>query len=185
MLRAIFGSFANAKKKPKHAPNRLKWVAYVGGKRESRRIMGDHIYDMHDMIERKEFPDAVVIEVREVDGHFQRKLKGAPQDFLSSAMFRHTHGYYYIPFRSLYSRNLTNLMMAGRCFSCTHVGLCGPRVMNTCGQMGIATGFAAALCKKHAALPREVGKSHIAELKELIGFDGSKPEHNPSTRQPH
>ena len=50
MLRAIFGSFANAKKNPKYAPNRLKWVAYVGGKRESRRLMGDHIYDMHDAV---------------------------------------------------------------------------------------------------------------------------------------
>jgi hypothetical protein len=71
-------------------------------------------------------------------------------------------------------------MMAGRNFSCTHVGLCGPRVMNTCGQMGIATGFAAVLCKKHSASPRTVGKSHIKELKGLIGFDGSKPVHNPS-----
>jgi hypothetical protein len=115
-----------------------------------------------------------------VDGHFQRKLKGAKQDFLSAAMFRHTGGYYYIPFRSLYSRNLSNLMMAGRNFSCTHVGLCGPRVMNTCGQMGIATGFAAVLCKKHSVSPRAVGKSHIKELKGLIGFDGSKPTHNPS-----
>jgi hypothetical protein len=52
--------------------------------------------------------------------------------------------------------------------------------MNTCGQMGIATGFAAALCKKHSASPRVVGKSHIKELKELIGFDESKPVHNPS-----
>ena len=53
MLRAIFGSFANAKKNPKYAPNRLKWVAYVGGKRESRRLMGDHIYDMHDAVKRR------------------------------------------------------------------------------------------------------------------------------------
>ena len=180
MLRAIFGSFSNAKKNPKYAPNRLAWVAYVGGKRESRRIMGDHIYDMHDAVERREFSDAVVVEKREVDGHFQRKLKGSKQDFLSAAMFRHTGGHYYIPFRSFYSRNLTNLMMAGRCFSCTHVGLCGPRVMNTCGQMGIATGFAAALCKKHNANPREIGKSHISELRKLIGFDGSKPLGNPS-----
>ena len=180
MLRAIFGSFANAKKNPKYAPYQLKWVAYIGGKRESRRLMGDHIYDMHDAVERKEFPDAVVVEKREVDGHFQRKLKGAKQDFLSSAMFRHTSGHYYIPFRSLYSRNLSNLMMAGRCFSCTHVGLCGPRVMNTCGQMGIATGFAASLCKKHTTSPRQIGKAHMQELKKLIGFEGSKPLGNPS-----
>ena len=163
MLRAIFGSFSNAKKNPKYAPNKLKWVAYVGGKRESRRLMGDHIYDMHDAIKRREFPDAVVVEKREVDGHYQRKLKGAKEDFLSTAMFHKTGGYYFIPFRSFYSRNLSNLMMAGRCFSCTHVGLCGPRVMNTCGQMGIATGFAAVLCKKYGANPKEVGKSHIKE----------------------
>jgi hypothetical protein len=54
--------------------------------------------------------------------------------------------------------------------------------MNTCGQMGIATGFAAVLCKKYSASPRTVGKSHIKELKALIGFDGSKPMHNPSKR---
>ena len=182
MLRAIFGSFANAKKNPKNAPNKLKWVAYVGGKRESRRLIGDHIYDMHDAIKRREFPDAVVVEKREVDGHYQRKLKGAKEDFLSTAMFHKTGGYYYIPFRSFYSRNLSNLMMAGRCFSCTHVGLCGPRVMNTCGQMGIATGFAAVVCKKHNASPKEVGQTHIKELRELIGFDRVKLVNNPSKK---
>ncbi len=180
MLRAIFGSFANAKKNPKYAPYKLTWVAYVGGKRESRRLMGDHIYDMHDAIKRREFHDAVVVEKREVDGHYQRKLKGAKEDFLSTAMFHKTGGYYFIPFRSFYSRNLSNLMMAGRCFSCTHVGLCGPRVMNTCGQMGIATGYAAVLCKKHNASPKEVGQSHIKELRKLIGFEETKLVNNPS-----
>ena len=180
MLRAIFGSFANAKKNPKYAPYKLTWVAYVGGKRESRRLMGDHIYEMHDAIKRREFHDAVVVEKREVDGHYQRKLKGAKEDFLSTAMFHKTGGYYFIPFRSFYSRNLSNLMMAGRCFSCTHVGLCGPRVMNTCGQMGIATGYAAVLCKKHNASPKEVGQSHIKELRKLIGFEETKLVNNPS-----
>ena len=180
MLRAIFGSFANAKKNPKYAPYKLTWVAYVGGKRESRRLMGDHIYEMHDAIKRREFPDAVVVEKREVDGHYQRKLKGAKEDFLSTAMFHKTGGYYFIPFRSFYSRNLSNLMMAGRCFSCTHIGLCGPRVMNTCGQMGIATGYAAVLCKKHNASPKEVGQSHIKELRKLIGFEETKLVNNPS-----
>jgi len=61
-------------------------------------------------------------------------------------------------------------MMAGRCFSCSHIGLAGPRVMKTCGQMGIATGYAAALCKKHGATPREVGRQHIDELRRLIGI---------------
>ena len=77
---------------------------------------------------------------------------------------------YYVPFRCLYSRNIANLMMAGRCFSCSHVGLGGPRVMRTLGQMGVATGYAAALCKKHSATPREVGKKHIKELLALTGY---------------
>ena len=97
--------------------------------------------------------------------------KGAAVDFLSEAMFYSTGGLYYIPFRSLYSRTIANLMMAGRCFSCSHIGLAGPRVMKTCGQMGIATGYAAALCKKHGATPREVGRQHIGELRRLIGYE--------------
>jgi hypothetical protein len=48
--------------------------------------------------------------------------------------------------------------------------------------MGIATGFAAVLCKKHGANPKEVGKSHIKELRKLIGFDGTKLVNNPSKR---
>lgn len=171
MLRAIYGSFANAKKNSKNAAWRLKWVAYVGGKRESRRLMGDHIYTMRDATERRQFKDAVVVEKRDVDTHFQRKLTGDAVDFLSRALFHDTGGNYYIPFRSLYSKDLDNLMMGGRCFSCSHIGLAGPRVMNTCGQMGIATGYAAALCKKHGATPRQVGRKHIRELRRLIGFE--------------
>lgn len=180
VLRAIYGSFANAKQHPKNATWKLKWVAYVGGKRESRRLVGDHIYTMRDATERREFPDAVVVERRDVDTHYQRKETGEKVDFLSKALFYDTGGDYFIPFRSLYSKDIGNLMMAGRCFSCSHIGLAGPRVMNTCGQMGIATGFAAALCKKHSATPREVGKTHIKELRGLIGFDSKELLDNPS-----
>jgi len=171
LLRAIYGSFANAKKDPNNATVALKWVAYVAGKRESRRLMGDYMYTMQDMTQRREFPDAVVEEKRAIDSHYQRAETGSPSDFLSEALFHSTDGLYYIPFRSLYSRSLDNLMMAGRCFSCSHIGLAGPRVMKTCGQMGIAIGYAAALCEKHGATPREVGRQHIGELRRLIGYE--------------
>ena len=169
MFRAIYGNFSNAKKSPKHALQELKFVAHIGGRRESRRIMGDHIYKMSDATSGIYFDDTVVEEKRELDTHFQRKEKGDSADYLSKALFHHTK-MYYIPFRSFYSKDISNLMMAGRCFSCTHIGLTGPRVMNTCAQMGIATGYAAALCKKHKSTPREVGKSHIKELRSLIGY---------------
>jgi hypothetical protein len=170
MLRAIYGSFANAKKRPEHATFELQWVAFNLGKRESRRLMGDYIYTMRDADERREFPDTVVEETRAIDVHYQRAVIGQELDFLSTALFREV-GKYYLPFRCLYSRNVTNLMMGGRCFSCSHVGLGGPRVMNTCGQMGIAVGYAAVLCRKYRATPRQVGKQHINELRRLIGYE--------------
>lgn len=170
VLRAIYGSFSNAKKDPRNAPVKLTWVAHVAGKRESRRLMGDYIYTMQDMVQRREFEDAVVEEVREIDAHYQLKETGSPQDFLSKALFRKTGGKYFIPFRCLYARDVSNLMMAGRCFSCSHIGLCGPRVMLTCGQMGIAVGFAAALCRQYETTPREVGQRYISELRQWIGY---------------
>lgn len=170
MFRAIYGSFANAKLEPSNATLRLDWVSFIGGKRESRRIMGDHIYSMNDALSKTYFDDTVVEETRALDSHYQEKHTGLDVDFLSEALFRRPKGTYYIPFRSLYAKDIDNLMLAGRNFSCTHIGLAGPRVMNTCGQMGIATGYAAALCKTHNATPREVGKKHIKELRSLIGY---------------
>ena len=169
MFRAIYGSFHNAKKNPEHANVALKWVAYIAGRRESRRLMGDYVYTMKDVTEQRQFPDMVVTEKRAIDVHYQEKLKGKEVDFLSEAFFLRG-GNYYIPFRCLYSRNIENLMMAGRCFSCSHVGLGGPRVMRTTGQMGVATGNAAALCIEHNTTPRGVYENHLAELRKLCGY---------------
>lgn len=167
MLRAIYGSFANAKKNPENAQRYLDWVGYLLGKRESRRLMGDYIYTLSDMVSGTPFADAVAEEIREVDVHYQRIETGSAYDFLSEALYRKVPRYY-VPFRCLYSRNIENLMMAGRCFSCSHVGLGGPRVMRTCGQMGIAVGYAASLCKKYNTFPRGIYTDHLQELKDLI-----------------
>ena len=58
--------------------------------------------------------------------------------------------------------------MAGRCFSCTHIGLGGPRVMRTTGQMGAAVGYAASICKKYNIEPRAVYENHLEELMETV-----------------
>ena len=172
MFRAIYGSYANAHKRRENANVELDWISYLVGKRESRRIMGDHIFTGVDARDSIEFPDAVVTEKRKIDVHYQEKLLGRPVDFLSEAIFQKIKNtYYYIPYRSLYAKGVPNLQMAGRCFSCSHIGLGGPRVMNTCAQMGVATGYASGLCKKYNADPREVGKKHIKELRHLCGYD--------------
>ena len=168
MLKAIYGSFSNAKRLSENTNLGLEWVSYLIGKRESRRLVGDYIYTFQDEKNMVEFPDAVVMEERDIDVHYQQNLKDPEKpDFLSEALF-YPVDHYYIPYRSLYSKNIKNLLMAGRCFSCSHVGLGGPRVMNTTGQMGVATGYAASLCKKYNTRPRGIYQSHIKELQGLI-----------------
>jgi hypothetical protein len=169
MLKAIFGSFYNAKQKPENANLELEWVSYLIGKRESRRLVGDYIYTFNDERNMTEFPDVVVMEKRNIDVHYQQNLKDSTApDFLSEALY-YKVDHYYIPYRSLYSKNIKNLLMAGRCFSCSHVGLGGPRVMNTTGQMGVAVGYAASLCKKYNTNPRGIYENHITELQNLVG----------------
>lgn len=168
MLRAIYGSFANEKKKPGTENLRFEWISYLVGKRESRRLVGDHIFTFNDAKNSREFEDGVVMETREVDVHYQKDLKDPAQpDFLSTAMFYKTDKYY-IPYRSLYSKNIDNLFMAGRCFSCSHVGLGGPRVMRTTGQMGASVGLAASVCKKYGINPRQVYEGHLDEYMNLV-----------------
>jgi hypothetical protein len=131
-------------------------------------LLGDHIFTFQDVVNNTPFPDSVVMEDRAVDVHYQRNLRDEEKpDFLSEALFYRTDRYY-IPYRSLYSRNIDNLFMAGRCFSCSHIGLGGPRVMRTTGQMGAAVGHAAALCIKHEVKPRAIYTDHLQELWDLI-----------------
>jgi len=168
MFKAIYGSFYNAKKRPENANLKLAWVSYLIGKRESRRLVGDYIYTFKDAKEMREFPDAVIMERRAIDVHYQQKEKDPSKpDFLSEALF-YEIDHYYIPYRCLYSKNITNLFMAGRCFSCSHIGLGGPRVMHTTGQMGVAVGYAASLCSKYSTNPRGIYQNHINELIEMI-----------------
>ncbi|MHC4069152.1 MAG: FAD-dependent oxidoreductase [Planctomycetota bacterium] len=72
MFRAIYGSFYNAKQKPSNRYNKLDWMGYLNGKRESRRLVGDYIYTQNDMVNGTMFDDAVVEEIRTVDVHYQQ-----------------------------------------------------------------------------------------------------------------
>jgi hypothetical protein len=178
MLKAIYGSFYNEKQKRGNENLALEWVSYLLGKRESRRLVGDHIYTFNDMKNNVKFPDSVVVEKREVDVHYQQNLLDPEKpDFLSEALFYKVDTYY-IPYRSLYSKNVNNLFMAGRCFSCSHVGLGGPRVMRTTGQMGAAVGYAVSLCKKYEISPRELYLDHLEEYMKLI-LSSNDQKNNP------
>ncbi|MEZ5071940.1 MAG: FAD-dependent oxidoreductase [Bacteroidales bacterium] len=168
LFMAIYASFANEKKKPDNEKLALEWVGHILGKRESRRIKGDYVYTFNDVREHRSFPDSVVVEERAVDVHYRQKDKDpARPEFLSEALYFEA-GRYTIPYRSLYAADVSNLFMAGRCFSCSHLGLGGPRVMRTTGQMGAAVGYAAALCRTHDCSPRAIYEDHLSEYMALV-----------------
>ena len=82
-------------------------------------------------------------------------------------------GVYWAPYRTLYSRNIKNLFMAGRCISVSKSGLGPVRVMKTCGMMGEVVGKAAALCIKHNTSPRGIYANHLNELHALMNKPGT------------
>lgn len=173
-LRAIFGNWAFLKnhhqEREQYAKRKLDWVAYIAGKRESRRLLGDVILQQQDIESKKEFPDACVTTTWSIDLHYPEPRNAAQfpgQEFRAICEQREIEPYS-IPYRCLYSRNIDNLMMAGRNISVTHVALGTVRVMRTGGMMGEVIGLAASLCKQHDTSPRGVYEQHLDELKNLM-----------------
>lgn len=120
----------------------LDWVGAVPGKRESRRFVGHHVLTQQDLESAPAFPDAVAFGGWPLDLHPPSGI-----DAIDEAPCRHIHlkHVYPIPLRALCSRNIGNLLFAGRNISATHVAFASTRVMATCAVMGQAVGTAAAL----------------------------------------
>ncbi len=179
-LRAVYGNWSfqknRAKDKEKYANLRLSWVAYVGGKRESRRLLGDVILTQMDVEQQRLFPDAAVTATWSIDLHVPDPKNAAQfqgEEFRTVATFG-KKAPYAIPYRCLYSRNVPNLFMAGRNISVTHVALGTVRVMRTTGMMGEVVGMAAAVARKHDATPRAVYENHLDELKAMLSRGAGK-----------
>ncbi|MDB9742018.1 FAD-dependent oxidoreductase [Akkermansiaceae bacterium] len=174
-LRAMYGAWDALKNVDGLYPNhRLGWSAFIAGKRESRRLMGDVILDAKDFTENTEFPDAAYPCSWHIDLHFPEKkyqdgFEGNEfiSDFTRGKGYKY-NGIYWAPYRTLYSRNIDNLFMAGRDISVTKTGLGPVRVMKTCGMMGEIVGMAAAVCMKKNTSPRGVYETHLTELQKLM-----------------
>lgn len=179
-FRAMYGAWDVLKNVdnmyPKH---RLGWVAFIAGKRESRRLLGDVILDADDFKKQTKFEDSAFPCSWPVDLHTPKKeFKDGFEDmeFVSDYTRGEEYQYggeYWAPYRALYSRNIKNLFMAGRCISVTKSGLGPVRVMKTCGMMGEVVGNAASICIKHNISPREVYTKHLTEFKALLNKPGA------------
>jgi len=176
-FRAMYGAWDAMKNVDKVLPNhKLNWSAHILGKRESRRLMGDVVLTVKYLMDDRKFVDGCYPTGWSNDLHLPNKKydRGFEGDaFISRAIHGVYPAYkenlpYWVPYRCLYSRNIENLFMAGRCVSVTHDALGAVRVMRTGGCGGEIVGMAAAVCKQFDTNPRGVYKDHLADLQSRM-----------------
>ncbi len=160
----------NPATKDKNRKRELVWLNYVAGVRESRRLIGDYILSQKDYDERIVHDDTVAFTDWGPDVHHPEGFWVKGNDCIHVYKGRRTS----IPYRTLYSRRIENLFMAGRCHSATHIAFGGTRVMRPCCAMGQAVGTAAAIAAKYRTTPRAVYENHIRRLQDTLVKDGCR-----------
>lgn len=143
---------------------KLKIIPIGNAKRETRRLVGDHILTQDDILKNNPFEDRIAAGGWSLDIHNPKGIwsKRGPFDFNTYAPVNH------LPFRILYSKNIENLMFAGRNVSTTHTALGNVRVQGTTGVLGQAVGTAAAMCVERDIDPRGLYQNHIIELQQQL-----------------
>ncbi|MEM9722254.1 MAG: FAD-dependent oxidoreductase [Bacteroidota bacterium] len=180
IVTGIWDYIKNSGNHPDSANWGMDWVGMMPGKRESRRIVGDHILTQQDLMGLNgDFEDAVAIGGWGLDEHPPGGFDDTDKKPFVSIRLPEV---YNIPLRSLYSKDLSNLFMAGRNASCSHVAFTSTRVMATCAVMGQAMGTAAAICTQYGITPRELyqNKEKLAELQEVLLKDDQTIKHRKS-----
>lgn len=169
LLKIAFGIWDHIKNHGDHGAENwvLDWVGSLPGKRESRRYVGDHILTANNVRDEGRFDDMVAYGGWSMDDHHPGGIrhKGA------ATIFHPAPSPYGIPYRCLYSRNISNLFCAGRNISASHMAMSSTRVMSTCATMGQAVGNAAVVAVRNRCTPRHVYESHIKELKQMLMMD--------------
>ena len=149
LLRIAYGLWDHIKNQGDHGAENwaLEWAQFLPGKRESRRYVGRHVLTQGDVESGGRFDDVVAYGGWTMDDHhpagFRAVKSGAP-----ATIFHAAPSPYGIPYGSLHSGNIENLMFAGRCASCTHAAMSSTRVMGTASVMGQAIGTAAAIAAR-------------------------------------
>jgi len=147
LLKIVYGVWDHMKNKGDHDVENweLEWIGFLPGKRESRRYIGKYTVTQNDVEAGGKFDDIVAYAGWSMDDHF-------PEGFY----YRDGHPTIYhpvpspwgIPLRSMISKNIENLVFAGRNISVTHAALSSTRVMATCSILGQAIGTAVSVAVK-------------------------------------
>ena len=167
LLKICFGVWDHIKNRGDHGADNweLEWVGFLPGKRESRRYVGEYIVTQNDVEAEGRFEDMVAYAGWSMDDHF-------PAGFY----YRDGHPTIYhpaprpwgLPLRAMISKNIQNLVFAGRNISVTHAAMSSSRVMATCGILGQALGTAVAMSVKQG---EDIRRLSVSELQNTLMQD--------------
>lgn len=159
-----------------YAGAELKWLSYYAGKRESRRIMGELVLTENDLRNFVLYEDGCVATSWYIDNHEPDpdNARRYRDPWLSRGCLTPL-GFYPLPFRCLYSKDIHNLFMAGRDISVSHIALGTTRVMRTCAMMGEVVGMACAVCLEDGIDPADLYRNRLDRLRELMNRGTGDP----------
>jgi hypothetical protein len=151
----------------------LDFVGFWPYKRASRRMIGDYVITQRDIQDPGTLDDAVAYGVWHIDVHVPGGMLARSEEPYAppgrEANWQDLCTMVYpIPIRSLYSRNVTNLFMAGRPISCSYLAFASSRVLSTGSICGQAVGIVAALANRYKVSPGEIARTHAAEAQQMI-----------------
>lgn len=172
LLSIVMGAWAymkNSGKYPELENRALETVGMLPGRRDTFRLVGEHIMTQMDIEGGwKKFDDSVAVGGWPMDDHPAEGFWAT--DRKPCRQIQVKSSFYNIPFGCLYSKTITNLMMAGRNISASHVAFSSTRVMSTCAAVGQAVGTAASICLDADITPAQLraDKVRIKQLQQEL-----------------
>jgi hypothetical protein len=154
----------------------LDWIGQVPGKRESRRVLGQYFMNENDIKNKTVFSDEIAYGGWFLDLHTPGGLLAGSSEPSSAEDYKETSEYaiasycgpYGIPLRIMLSKDIKNLMMAGRNISATHAALGSLRVMGTTALMGQAAGTTAAILLNQNKTLEQISDQTVQEIKQQL-----------------
>jgi len=143
---------------PGFAKARLVQTSQVLGIRDTRRIVGEYMITVEDLIQGRHYEDTIALSGYQWDMADPKcpscqRMEGKPIGL----------PYVEIPYRSLLPQGVRNLVVAGRCISCEWDALGPIRIMPACFAMGQAAGTAAALSLSNDGVVHKVNLHILQE----------------------
>ncbi|NLG23950.1 MAG: FAD-dependent oxidoreductase [Clostridiales bacterium] len=142
----------------------LLWISRVA-KRESRRFVGDYMLTENDLEAGAIPDDSIAMGGFALDIHYPRPEN---REYVK-IVYHSIPPLYGIPFRSIYSRNVDNLLFASRLLSASHLAHGSVRLQRTLATVGQAAGAAAAMCVRLGLTPRQLYRQgHVPALQRAL-----------------